>query len=264
MDQWIDTHAHVFSNKFGNDLEEVMQRALLAGVGQVFMPNIDSESIEAMLEVEDAYPCRAYAMMGLHPTSVKENYKEELAVIEKWLQDRDFVAIGEMGTDLYWDKTFFTEQKDAFRIQANWAKDIGKPIVIHCRNSMKETLDLVEELQDGRLTGVFHCFVGDNEDAKRIADLGFYLGLGGVATFKNGGIDTVIPSMDHDRIVMETDSPYLAPKPHRGKRNEPAYIPIIGQKVADLLEMPLSDLAELTTNNALRLYQMEETETTNV
>ncbi|MEL6538549.1 MAG: TatD family hydrolase [Bacteroidota bacterium] len=264
MDQWIDTHAHVFSPKFSNDLEEVMQRALVEGVGQVFMPNIDSSTIEEMIAVEDAYPCRAYAMLGLHPTSVNENYRSELALLENWLHERDFVAIGEMGTDLYWDKTFFEQQKDAFRIQANWAKDLGKPIVIHCRNSMQETLELVEELQDGRLKGVFHCFVGNEEDAKRIADLDFYLGLGGVATFKNGGIDTVIPVMDRERIVLETDSPYLAPKPNRGKRNEPSYIPIIGQKVADLLEMPLSDLAALTTRNALRLYQMEEMEFTSV
>ena len=258
MDRWIDTHAHVFSGKFGDDLSEVMQRAAEAGVNEVFMPNIDSESIEAMLAVEDVYPCRAYAMMGLHPCSVNENYRDELAVIEKWLGQRDFVAIGEMGTDLYWDKTYFAEQKEAFKIQSEWAKDMGKPIVIHCRNSMKETLELVASLQDGRLSGVFHCFVGDEEDAKRIADLGFYIGLGGVATFKNGGIDTVIPHMAKDRIVLETDSPYLAPKPHRGKRNEPAYIPVIGQKVADLLEMPLSDLAKLTTDNALRLYNMTD------
>lgn len=254
MNHWIDTHAHVFSAKFQQDRAAMMDRAKEAGVHEIFMPNIDSESIEAMLEVEAAYPGRAHAMMGLHPCSVKENYRDELALVEEWLGKRDFVAIGEMGTDLYWDKTYFEEQKEAFRIQAGWAKELGKPLVIHCRNSMKETVELVEELQDGRLTGVFHCFVGDAEDAKRIADVGFYMGLGGVATFKNGGIDTVIPTMDRDRIVLETDSPYLAPTPHRGKRNEPSYVPVVGQKVADLLEMPLAELARLTTANALRLY----------
>lgn len=255
---WIDTHAHIFSSKFETDRVEVMERAKLAGVDKVFMPNIDASSIESMHKTEDLYPGKAFSMMGLHPTSVKENFLEELKTIELHLQTRDYVAIGEMGTDLYWDNTFFEEQKKAFNIQAEWAKDLGKPLVIHCRDSMRETLEIVSKLQDGRLTGVFHCFTGGIQEAQEIVDLGFMIGLGGVVTFKNGGLDEVVPSLDLNTLVLETDSPYLAPVPKRGKRNEPSYIPIIGQRVADLLEMPLEEVAAATTANALRLYQLSE------
>ena len=171
-----------------------------------------------------------FPMMGLHPCSVKKDFERELYIVEDWLSKRRFSAVGEIGTDLYWDKTFFEQQKEAFMIQVSWAKKYGLPIVIHCRESIDETIELVEQMQDGNLRGIFHCFSGTAEQAKRITKLGFYLGIGGVVTFKNGGLDKVIPEIDLEHMVLETDSPYLAPVPHRGKRNEPCYIPLVAKQ----------------------------------
>jgi TatD DNase family protein len=211
-----------------------------------------------MLELEEKTKGTCFAMMGLHPCSVKKDFEKELYVIESWLAKRSFVAIGEMGTDLYWDKTFWEQQQEVFRIQANWAKQYNVPIVIHSRESLDQTIKLVEELQDGTLSGVFHCFTGTVEQAERIAKLGFYLGLGGVATFKKGGLDDVIPQMDITKIVLETDSPYLAPVPHRGKRNEPGYIPLVASKVAQVKNISLEELQRITSQNAAALFKSDE------
>lgn len=251
----IETHAHIYANQFKDDLNDTIERAQQAGVKRIYMPNIDHTSIDAMMEVEAAYPDYCVATMGLHPCSVKKDFEKELYTVEAWLNKRDFVAIGEMGTDLYWDKTFVEEQVEAFKIQAGWAMEREKPIIIHCRESLDMTIELVEELKDDRFTGVFHCFGGTPEQAKRIKDLGFFIGLGGVTTFKNGGMEKVIPELDLDQMVLETDSPYLAPVPHRGKRNEPAYLSLIAQRIADLREMGLEELVAATSENANRLFK---------
>jgi TatD DNase family protein len=254
-DYWIDTHAHLYSETFAPDRHEMLARIEQANVGRVYMPNVDHTSIEGMLEVEQKDPQRFIPMMGLHPCSVKADFEKELTIVESWLSKRKFVAVGEIGTDLYWDKTFWEEQKEAFCIQVSWAKKYQLPVVIHCRESINETIKLLEPMLDENLSGVFHCFTGSLEQANRIISMGFHLGLGGVVTFKNGGLDKVIPELDLQRIVLETDSPYLAPTPHRGKRNEPHYIPVIAQRVADLKQMPLQELQQITTANALTLFK---------
>ena len=195
-------------------------------------------------------------MMGLHPCSVDKDFQRELYRVEEWLAKRKFIAVGEIGTDLYWDKTYWEQQKEAFTIQVNWAKQYGLPVVIHSRESIDETIELVESLQDGRLTGVFHCFTGSVAQAQKIAALNFYMGIGGVATFKKSGLDLVIPEIPLERIVLETDAPYLAPVPHRGKRNEPSYIPLIADKVAELKKITPEALAEATTANAIKLFKL--------
>lgn len=250
----IDTHAHIYSDKFAKDRSDMLERAFEAGLSRIYMPNIDHTSTDGMLELEHRYPNRCLPMMGLHPCSVDAQFEKELYQVEAWLAKRDFVAIGEMGLDLYWDKTYFPQQQEAFRIQAQWAKDYGRPLVIHTRDSMAETISLLEELADDRLTGVVHCFTGTSEDARRITELGFYLGIGGVVTFKNGGLDKVIPDLDLKHLVLETDSPYLAPKPHRGKRNEPAYVRLVADRVAELLNSSTTEVEAITDANALALF----------
>lgn len=252
---FIDTHAHIYADRFIGDRQEALRRAQEANVQKIFMPNVDHTSIDAMMEVENLDPTRYFATMGLHPTSVNRDFQRELYIVEDWLSKRKFSAIGEMGTDLYWDKTFWEEQKEAFAIQVGWAKQYHLPVIIHCRETIDETIALVEQLQDGKLTGVFHCFTGNAEQAKKIIRLNFYLGIGGVATFKKGGLDVVLPEVPLEKIVLETDSPYLAPVPHRGKRNEPAYIPLIAQQVADLKKISLEEVQRQTTLNALQLFQ---------
>lgn len=253
----IETHAHIYAEQFKEDIKAVIEHAQEEGVKRIYMPNIDHTSIDDMLELEVQYPDYCIATMGLHPCSVKKDFEKELYIVEEWLSKREFVAIGEMGTDLYWDKTFIDQQVEAFRIQTVWAKKYKKPIIIHCRESLDMTIDLVEELKDDNLTGVFHCFNGSIEQAERINKLGFHVGLGGVSTFKNAGMDQVIAGMDLSNVVLETDSPYLAPVPHRGKRNEPAYIKLIAQKVADYCQKPLDEIITITTENANKLFQFD-------
>lgn len=254
MNFYIDTHAHIYLEEFDGDRTDMLSRATAAGVEKIFMPNIDHTSIDRMLELELKSEGLCLPMMGLHPCSIKKDFEKELYQMEYWITKRKFSAIGEMGTDLYWDKTFWEQQQEAFRIQVGWAKQHKLPIVIHSRDSLDQTIELVEQLKDDSLTGVFHCFTGTEEQAKRIFELGFYVGLGGVATFKNGGMEKVIPSLMLDKIVLETDSPYLAPVPHRGKRNEPAYIPLIATKVADLKNLSLDEVKRITTQNATKLF----------
>ncbi len=253
-DNWIDTHAHIYSPEFDLDRDDVLSHCTDIGVKKIYMPNVDHTSIDAMLELETKRPAQCIAMMGLHPCSVKKDFEQELYRVEEWLSKRKFAAVGEMGTDLYWDKTFWEQQKEAFRIQVAWAKRDELPIVIHCRESMDETIELLTPLLDGKLKGVFHCFSGTFDQAKKISSMGFYLGLGGVSTFKNGGLDQVIPDLELENIVLETDSPYLAPVPHRGKRNTPEYIPLIAKKVSELKKITVEELMSITTANALRLF----------
>lgn len=255
MTKWIETHAHIYLPEFEEDLEMVIQSAKDAGVGQIYMPNIDSTTIDSMLRLESEYKNYCIPMMGLHPCYVKDNYKEELDIIKSWLDRRKFCAIGEIGIDLYWDKTHLDEQIAAFETQINWAKEFGLPIVIHCRESIVLTIDIIEKHQDGNLKGIFHCFSGTAEHARKIVDLNFLLGIGGVVTFKNGGLDKVIPDMDLKHIVLETDSPYLAPTPNRGKRNQPSYIPFIASKIAELKNCELAEVSETTTINAKSIFQ---------
>jgi TatD DNase family protein len=253
--QFVDTHAHIYADEFKSDIDEVLEKCLDHGVKKIYMPNIDHTSIDGMMELEEKYLGRCVAMMGLHPCYVKKGFEKELYVVEEWLGKRSFAAVGEIGIDLYWDKSFFGQQQEAFRIQLGWAKQYGLPVVIHCRDSFEETISIVEELNDDQLSGVFHCFSGNIEEANRAIAAGFHIGIGGVATFKNGGLDKVIPHVDIRHIVLETDSPYLAPVPHRGKRNEPAYLPKIAQRVAQLLDISIQEVAEKTTHNAEVLFK---------
>jgi len=255
MEFFVDTHAHVYADKFDKDRADMLARAQEAGVGKIYMPNIDHTTIDAMLELESRYPDQCIAMMGLHPCYVKKGFERELYQVETWLAKRKFVAVGEIGTDLYWDKTLWEEQVEAFRIQVNWAKQYQLPIIIHCRESMDQTIALVEELQDGKLKGIFHGFGGTPEQAQRITKLGFLLGIGGVVTYKNSGLDQALPGIILDNLVLETDAPYLAPIPHRGKRNEPSYIPVIASRLAEIKGCTVEDIRRATTRNALTLFK---------
>lgn len=251
----VDTHTHLYLEQFDDDRAAVLQRAVARQVQAFYLPNVDSGTIDGMLRMERDYPGQCFPMMGLHPCSVKEDVEKELKVVEEWLERRSFAAIGEIGIDLYWDKTFVAEQQMAFRRQANWAKSLGIPIVIHSRESTDMLIDLVSEEQDGRLSGIFHCFTGDFEQAEKIIDLGFHLGIGGVLTFKNAGLDKTVEKIDLRHLVLETDAPYLAPAPHRGKRNESAYVRLVAEKLAAVKEIDLEDVARETSRNADRIFQ---------
>ena len=251
---WIDTHAHIYNKAFEKDLPELIDHCREKGMQQIYMPNVDHASIDAMLEVENKYP-DCVATMGLHPCSVNKDFEKELYIVEEWLSKRPFAAVGEIGIDLYWDKTHLQEQQEAFRIQTSWAKEKEMPIIIHCREAFQETLELVEELKDERLSGVFHCFTGSLEEAKQAIGTGFFLGIGGVATFKNGGLDKVLPHIDLKHLVLETDSPYLAPVPYRGKRNSPEYIPVVAERVAELSGSTIEEVYNITSQNARKLYK---------
>ena len=255
---FIDTHAHIYASQFKKDQADVLRRAFEQNVEKIYLPNIDHTSIDDMMEVEAKYPDNCFAMMGLHPCSVNKDFEKELYQVETWLGKRDFVAIGEIGTDLYWDKTFFEQQAEAFKIQVEWAKKYKRPIVIHCRDSFQETIDLLTPLMDESLTGIFHCFTGTLEDAQKAIELGFLLGIGGVSTFKNGGLDKVLPDISLDHLVLETDCPYLAPVPHRGKRNECSYIPLIASRLANIKGIEIEEIEQKTTENAQKLFGMNK------
>jgi len=250
----IDTHSHIYSDEFQNDLDEVVQNAYNNQVKKIVLPNINSGSIKRLLDLSDSYPHICYPLMGLHPTSVFNDYKEELKTIEYWLEKRKFYGIGEIGIDLYWDKTYINEQKDAFRFQLKIAKQYKMPVVIHLRDSFDDVFEIVKEEQNGELNGIFHCFSGNETEAKKIIDLGFFIGIGGVITFKNSNLDEVISKVNLENIVLETDSPYLAPVPKRGKRNESAYLVYVAQKVAEVFQVSVENVAEVTTSNARNLF----------
>ena len=251
----IDTHCHLYSTSFTGDIGEVIQRAENEGVEKFYLPSIDSESTEALLALETNYPGRCIGMMGLHPTSVKEDYALELKHVEDWLARRPWVAVGEIGLDFYWDRTFETQQYAAFHRQVEWALHYDIPIVIHSRDSMAETIDVIREHQKGGgLRGVFHCFGGDAEAARAIVDLGFYLGIGGVLTYKNSGLPAALAGIGLEHLVLETDAPYLSPVPFRGKRNEPSYLKYVLHKLAEVKGVTPEEVARITTENAQRIF----------
>jgi TatD DNase family protein len=252
--RFIDTHAHLYSTPIKENIEGIMKNAMDNGIDTIIMPAIDSTTLEAMLEVEKTYPQNTIAMMGLHPCSVKENVKEELAIIEAQLQKRKFIAIGEIGLDYYWDKTFTTEQMLAFKIQMQWALDYKLPIAIHTRNAMGETIEAVKPFAKKGLRGIFHCFSGSKESAEQIISMDFHLGLGGVLTYKNAGVAEAIKDIPMEWLVLETDAPYLSPVPYRGKTNEPSYMIQVAMKLAEIKNLPLHEIASITTNNAEKLF----------
>ncbi|MCB2379042.1 TatD family hydrolase [Hymenobacter sp. BT635] len=251
-----DSHAHIYSEQFKTDRDEALHRAYEAGVTTIVMPNIDHTSIDSMLETEARFPQQCFAMMGLHPCSVGKDFERELYLVEEWLGKRPFAAVGECGIDLYWDKTTLAQQQEALRVQVALAKTHNLPLVLHTRDAFQETADIIEAAQDGSLRGVFHYFSGTKEEAARVLRLGFKLGIGGVTTFKNGGADQFLPDIALEHLLLETDCPYLAPVPHRGKRNEPSYLPLIARRVAELLGKDPEEVAEATTRNAQALFNM--------
>ena len=250
---FIDTHAHIYGEEFKDDLDIMISNANMQGITDIYMRNIDSTSIERMLWIQDNFE-GCHATIGLHPCYVKENYQEELKVMENWLSKASFVGIGEIGIDLYWDKTFIQEQNKAFSFQISMAKEAGLPIIIHSRESLDLTIQAVANHQDGNLKGIFHCFNGSLDQAKKIIDLGFYMGIGGVITYKNAGVDQVVAQLPLTSLVLETDAPYLTPVPYRGKRNESAYIAIIAQKLAEVKSCKIEEIASTTTFNAKMIF----------
>jgi TatD DNase family protein len=254
---FVDTHTHLFSPSFDEDRTAIVQRAIKAGVETLLLPNIDIESIEPMYQLCAQFPHNCFPMMGLHPGSVDENWEGNLAIIRKNLFERKNCAVGEIGMDLYWDKTFVNEQAEAFRRQVIWAKELNLPIVIHAREAFDEIFAIVDELNDDRLTGVFHCFTGTLEQAKKIQNYGgFKLGIGGVLTYKKAGLDVLLKDVEMSELILETDSPYLPPTPHRGKRNESTYLLHIAEKLADVKGISLAEVAKITTKNAHDLFKL--------
>ncbi len=250
----IDTHSHIYSTDFIHDLDEVVQRAYSNDVRKIVLPNIDSSSVKNLLNLVDTYPHICIPLMGLHPTSVNHDYQEELQVVEYWLKKRKFYGIGEIGIDLYWDKSFLDEQIHAFRFQLDLAKQYELPVVIHVRDSFDEVFQVLQEKADGNLTGVFHSFSGTIEQAQLVIEMGFKIGVNGIVTFKKSGLDQIIKQIDPQHLIVETDSPYLTPSPFRGKRNESSYLVYIAQKIADLHQMTVGDVAKITTENARKLF----------
>ncbi len=250
----IDTHCHLYSEEFKDDIAEVITRARQQGVQQFYLPAIDSEAIPSMLALEAAYPGVCIAMMGLHPCYVKANYKEELAIAKEWIDKRPFVAIGEIGLDFYWDKTFECEQYEAFETQMQCALERNLPIVIHTRKAMNETIKAVKPFAAKGLKGIFHCFSGSAEEAQQITQMGFWLGIGGVITYKNAGLPIALEQVDPEWLVLETDAPYLSPVPYRGKRNESAYLQHIIERLAEVKQLSVTELAAITTANAQKIF----------
>lgn len=252
--KFIDSHSHLFDASFDEDRGAVIDRALSAGVYKICLPNIDVSTTAAMMSMVKRWPDCCYPMIGLHPGSVKADFKEQLALLYQQLENEVFCAIGEVGLDFYWDLTYKAEQEQAFEEQICWAGDFHLPLVIHTRNSIDEGIRQVKARQKGQLSGVFHCFGGTIEQAKEVLDLGFYLGIGGIATFKNGGLEPLLQEVPLESILLETDAPYLAPVPYRGKRNESAYIPLIAERIASIKQINVEEVAAVTTKNCLNLF----------
>jgi TatD DNase family protein len=250
----IDTHAHLYGPEFISDIENVIQRARGAGIEKIFLPAIDSNSLPEMLALENKYNDICIAMIGVHPCYVKDNYKDELDIVQDYLCKRKFAAVGEVGLDFYWDKTFANEQYEAFRIQIEWAIQYQLPIIIHTRNAMQETINIIKEYASKGIQGIFHCFSGTYANANEIIDAGFYLGIGGVLTYKNSGLAEVVAQIDLKHIVLETDAPYLAPLPYRGKRNESSYLKYIVEKLALIKNMTIKEVEMITTANAMKVF----------
>jgi len=252
----IDTHTHIYDHQFSLDRNETVQRALEAGVGMMLLPNVDASTIAPMLELHEQFPDCTRVMMGLQPEEVKEDYKTVLALMEKELERNIYIGVGEVGLDFYWDSTFEKQQLDAFETQLDWAKQLHLPLSIHCRNAFDKMTKILEKKQDGGLRGIMHCFTGTEEEAKIYLELGFHLGLGGVTTYKNCGVKDFLPRLPLDRIVLETDAPYLAPVPCRGKRNEPAFLVHTAQKIAEILQIPYNELVNAVSANTNSLFSI--------
>jgi TatD DNase family protein len=250
----IDTHAHIYDPQFDTDRSEMIDRAKAAGIRKIYMPNCDSGTIASMLEMADTHPDYCIPMMGVHPCYIKENFEEELNIAKEWLAKRPFAAVGEIGLDYYWDKTFVQEQKIALNTQMSWALEKNLPVVIHTRDAMRDTIDLVKPFAQKGLQGVFHCFSGSREIAREITQMGFYLGIGGVLTYPKAGLKELAKELPLDWIILETDAPYLTPVPFRGKRNEPSYISYVAQLLADIREMQKDELIAITNNNSSKLF----------
>lgn len=249
-----DTHTHLYYETDPQKLAELMNRSLDNKVSRLFLPNVDSESIPLVFGLSELYPEHCFPMLGLHPCDVKENYKEELANIYKEISLRKIYAIGEIGIDLHWDKSTLNIQQEAFRTQIAWAKQMDLPIVIHCREAFDEIFEILEDLKDEKLRGIFHCFTGNSVQAEKVIELGFFLGIGGVLTYKNSGLDKVVLDIPIEYLVLETDSPYLTPVPFRGKQNESSYLVYVAQKLADLKQCSLEEVAEITTRNSQTVF----------
>ena len=253
MNKLIDTHAHLYLSDFESDRVAMLERAKMEGVGKIYLPAIDSATHDSMIQLENNFPeCKA--MMGVHPCSVKGNFQEELDCAKGWWEKRSFVAVGEIGLDFYWDRTFEKEQYIAFRTQIEWALEKKVPIIIHSRQSTLACVEVLKEYKQSSLTGIFHCFSGSLEEAEAIIKQGFLVGIGGVLTYKNAGVSAVVEKLPLENIVLETDAPYLTPVPHRGKRNESSYIKIIAEKIATIKGISLDEVAEITTRNAEKLF----------
>jgi len=250
-----DTHTHLYSKEFENESTTLIQSAIEKGITRLFMPNVDSESIGVMLQIEKQFPNNCFPMMGLHPCSVGPKYQQDISVVEYWLNKRKFIAVGEIGIDLYWDKTFFEQQQDAFRRQIELAKKYNVPYIIHSRNSFNEVMEIVAEFKEDNIKAIFHCFSGNVEQAQQVIAAGnFKLGIGGVVTFKNSGLDKVVEAIDLKHLVLETDAPYLAPVPHRGKRNDPDYLVLIAQRIAEIKNISIEEVAAITTQNSIDVF----------
>lgn len=250
----VDTHTHIYLEEFDTDREEMLKRAEKEGLTKILLPAIDTGTHDRLLELEKAHPACCRAMMGLHPCSVKDHFRDELKIARDYLESRQFVAVGEIGLDFYWDKTFTDQQYTAFHEQLDWALHFDIPVSIHSRNATEECIAVVKEHQKGLLKGVFHCFSGDARQAKEVIDTGLFLGIGGVVTFKNSGLDKALEEISLDHLVLETDAPYLAPVPFRGKRNEPAYLAHVVQKLAATKGVGMEEVAAITTENAKNLF----------
>lgn len=253
---FIDTHTHLFLEEFDHDRAETVQRALEAGVKQMILPNVDSETIPALQKMISDYPTTCHPLYGLHPGSVNENYKTELAIVRNLLEHEKCIGIGEIGLDFYWDKTFKKEQFEVFDTQVKWAAERNLPIVIHLRNSYKEVVEIIKNNLQLGISGIFHCFTGSPVQAEEIIDMGFYLGIGGIITFKNSGLSESLKSIPINKLVLETDSPYLAPVPYRGKRNESSYIIKVAEKLAEIYAISFVEVARITSNNARSIFQI--------
>ncbi len=255
---FIDTHTHLYSSEFDTDRTEMVENAIKAGVKKLLLPNIDVASIDPMYELCKQFPANCFPMMGLHPGYVTENWEQDLVIIRKALDENKHIAIGEIGMDLYWDKTFIEEQKMAFRIQIEWAKEFNLPIVIHARDAFDEIFEILDELNDANLTGVFHCFTGSLEQAQKIQSYGgFYFGIGGVLTYKKSDLPSVLVDIPLEQILLETDAPYLPPTPHRGKRNESKFLLHVAEKVAEVKNCSLVEVARITSENAQQLFRID-------
>jgi len=252
----IDTHTHIYDTDFDLDREAVVQRALDAGVGMMLLPNVDASTIKPMLETHERFPDCTRVMMGLQPEEVKGDYKQVLTLMERELERNIYIGVGEIGLDFYWDSTFEKEQLDAFETQLGWAKQLGLPLSIHCRNAFNFMVRILEKHQDGGLRGIMHCFTGTEDEALAYLNLGFHLGLGGVTTYKNCAVKDYLHNIPLDRIVLETDAPYLSPVPHRGQRNEPAFMVDTAKRIAEIYETSVNEIAEITSRNAKMLFEI--------